>query len=721
LVGIAVAMDRLLAQICGRRRPVADAAAAPKSRVDPDQWRFDLVRSVGEECQAERELWGVLRRTRKFFKRDFICYDGFEPSGRMHIAQGVFKAVNVNKCTSAGGVFIFWVADWFALMNDKMGGDLEKIKTVGQYFIEVWKATGMDMSKVEFRWSSDDINNNASEYWGQSLDIARKTTLARVKKCCQIMGRSEEKLTAAQIMYPVMQATDIFFLKADICQLGVDQRKVNMLARDYCDIVGRRKPVVLSHHMLYGLAQGQAKMSKSNPDSAIFMEDTPEDVERKIRKAYCPRVPEAAARSSDVEAMQLVQDELMNPCLDYLQHILFGQPDYTFSANGKAYTRYEDAKAAFLSGEISETTLKDRLIEEINKLLDPVRAHFASDPFAKDLLTKITEWKKDSAAASTTVTKLALRPPLLGDAFVIFAPLPQDFVRLEAVLGTVARLRAAPEGAERILWLEDWTAAALDHVGADEGRIRGYYELLLHGLRGVAPELMESTRVCWQGEAILAGPSEYWISVINAGRRTTLEQIRAALPAGESLEFAGQVFASLMHMADVLALSAASVVLCCDRPHEGAHRLAAQHCGACGLVAPEVRVMDDSSRLRLLPEGQGKTEADVQLLLTDDQDSVCKKIGKAYCMPSKADFCPPLAWASELLPLSGGQLEVRRSAANGGDRVYRDFEELRAEFVEGALHPGDLKPAVGAAANALLEPLRRGLDMAPFAKGASKS
>ena len=29
--------------------------------------------------------------------------------------------MNVNKCTKAGGTFIFWVADWFALMNDKMG------------------------------------------------------------------------------------------------------------------------------------------------------------------------------------------------------------------------------------------------------------------------------------------------------------------------------------------------------------------------------------------------------------------------------------------------------------------------------------------------------------------------------------------------------------------------------------------------------------------------
>ena len=40
--------------------------------------------------------------------------------------------------------------------------------------------------------------------------------------------------------------------------------------------------------MLMGLKQGQAKMSKSDADSAIFMEDSAEDVERKIRNAYCP-------------------------------------------------------------------------------------------------------------------------------------------------------------------------------------------------------------------------------------------------------------------------------------------------------------------------------------------------------------------------------------------------------------------------------------------------
>jgi len=205
-----------------------EAAPAPACKIaDPAQAavlaaKFDAIRSIGEECVMDADLRTLLNKKPDSFR----LYDGFEPSGRMHIAQGIFKAINVNKCTAAGGTFVFWVADWFALMNDKMGGDLEKIKDVGRYFVEVWTAAGMDMSKVEFRWASEDITKQAASYWPQMLDIARRFTLARITKCCTIMGRAEGNLTAAQILYPIMQCTDIFFLRADICQLGVDQRKV---------------------------------------------------------------------------------------------------------------------------------------------------------------------------------------------------------------------------------------------------------------------------------------------------------------------------------------------------------------------------------------------------------------------------------------------------------------------------------------------------------------
>mmetsp|Transcript_44138 Transcript_44138/g.99510 ORF Transcript_44138/g.99510 Transcript_44138/m.99510 type:complete len:256 (+) Transcript_44138:111-878(+) len=179
---------------------------------DPQlQSRLAKLLTVGEECQTVPELTRLLQAKGSEGQPRFNLYDGFEPSGRMHIAQGIFKAINVNKCTDTGGHFIFWVADWFGLMNDKMGGDMEKIQVVGKYLIEVWKAAGMNMEHVEFRWCEEAINNEAEAYWGQCLDIARRFTVSRIKKCCTIMGRGEGGLSAAQILYPIMQCTDIFF------------------------------------------------------------------------------------------------------------------------------------------------------------------------------------------------------------------------------------------------------------------------------------------------------------------------------------------------------------------------------------------------------------------------------------------------------------------------------------------------------------------------------
>ncbi|GAB4856845.1 hypothetical protein Ancab_014764 [Ancistrocladus abbreviatus] len=343
--------------------------------------RYLIVRSIGEECIQEDELMNLLAK-----KPEPICYDGFEPSGRMHIAQGVMKAISVNKLTSAGCRVKIWVADWFAQLNNKMDGDLKKIEVVGRYMIEIWKSVGMniDGGKVEFLWSSKEINSRAYEYWPLVMDIARRNKLPRIMRCVQIMGRSEQdELTAAQIFYPCMQCADIFFLKADICQLGMDQRKVNVLAREYCDDIKRKnKPIILSHHMLPGLHQGQEKMSKSDPSSSIFMEDDEAEVNVKIKKAYCP--------PTIVEG---------NPCLEYIKYLIFPwfkefkierKPD---NGGDKIYKSFDELVVDYGSGDLHPGDLKPALSKAINKILQPVRDHFANDSNAKDLLKRVKAYR----------------------------------------------------------------------------------------------------------------------------------------------------------------------------------------------------------------------------------------------------------------------------------------------------------------------------------------
>lgn len=348
--------------------------------------RLELIKEVGEEIIGEDELIELLKTN-----KSIIAYDGFEPSGKIHIAQGLMRAINVNKLTKAGIHFKFWLADWFALMNNKMDGDIEKIRTVGEYFIEVWKASGMDMKGVEFLWASENMNQ---EYWLMVLKIARINTVARVTRCSQIMGRSEkDELSAAQIFYPCMQAADIWNLKADVAQLGMDQRKVNMLARETFPKLGLKKPVAIHHHMLMGLTEPKTeglegaeaavakKMSKSNPDSAIFMTDTKEEIDRKFKKAYCPE--------------GIVKD---NPVLEYCKYIIFEKiKEFKIERPEKfggnvVYKSYQDLEKDFVDKKLHPMDLKTASAKYINELIEPVRNHFQTDSKAKALLAKVESY-----------------------------------------------------------------------------------------------------------------------------------------------------------------------------------------------------------------------------------------------------------------------------------------------------------------------------------------
>ena len=60
-----------------------------------------------------------------------------------------------------------------------------------------------------------------------------------------------------------------------------------------------------------GFDKENIKMSKSDPNSAIFMEDTESEIKKKINGAYC--LP------GKIEG---------NPCLDYLKHIVFNSRNY---------------------------------------------------------------------------------------------------------------------------------------------------------------------------------------------------------------------------------------------------------------------------------------------------------------------------------------------------------------------------------------------------------
>eukprot|EP01134_Creolimax_fragrantissima_P000131 CFRG0131T1 len=696
-----------------------DAAnkGAPLAMDEETQQRYDLLLSVGEECIQEQELKNLVLK-----KPNFRLYDGFEPSGRMHIAQGVFKAMNVNKCTSAGGVFVFWVADWFALMNDKMGGDLEKIKVVGQYFVEVWKGAGMALDNVEFRWASDGIVGNADTYWPQALDVARCFTVARIKKCCQIMGRVENSLTAAQILYPIMQCTDIFHLKADICQLGVDQRKVNMLAREYCDSSKRKlKPVILSHHMMYGLLQGQEKMSKSNPDSAVFVEDAREDIMRKIQQAYCPLRSEGKGMDTTAEyTMRLKQDDLQNPCFDYMENIVFNKPNPSFKIGANTYTSFESARDAVLDGTESVEDFKFALGDAVDSCIAPIRMHFQTNEHAKNLLATIQGYKKETMQPlRTDIIRLNMskdEKPL----YTVYAPFASYEYTMEVFLPLAQAMIEAPEDAECILWLPDWASKAQNKMDGDMKVIHQTYAVLVESLRAFVPaSAFGRFEVLFQSLAILRNPSDYWISAINVGRSTSLASLLDG--QGDDESCAGLVIANLMFVSDALSMGGAKNIISVPVGLSCMKQLAHNYVsGLNDANVPPAKLSEQTIAPLYLREEleSGLKDNDAILFLMDTHIELPRKFKRAFCEPENVSFCPLLTVIREVIMPRAGELTICRSPDNGGNVTYRTFNDVKQDFASGNLHPGDLKPACQKAYLTIIDPILKCFKENPIAKKA---
>jgi tyrosyl-tRNA synthetase len=345
--------------------------------------KLALISEVGEEILTEQELVSLLDT-----KKKPIAYDGFEPSGKIHIAQGLLRAINVNKMTKAGIQFKMLAADWHAWTNKKYGGDLEKIGVAAEYLIEVWKKTGMDMKQVEFIRGRDVVKEKG--YWEKVVNVAINSSIKRILRTSQIMGRTEqESLYASQIFYPCMQTADIFQLKADITQLGMDQRKVNVLARELGEKLGYWKPVVVSHHMLLGLSGVSSdktgvnraiemKMSKSNPNSAIFMTDSEKEIRSKIIKAHC------------------VEKELQdNPILEYCKYMVFEmQKKLIIERPSKfggdvSYSSFSELEKDYAAGDLHPADLKNATATAINSYIHPVRTHFEKNARARSLLERV--------------------------------------------------------------------------------------------------------------------------------------------------------------------------------------------------------------------------------------------------------------------------------------------------------------------------------------------
>lgn len=331
--------------------------------------KLENITRNAEEVVTVEELKQVLGKTKP------RAYIGFEPSGTVHIGWKICTNKIID-FLDAGFEFVILLADWHAYINDKLDGDLEKIKLCGKYMEDCFAAMGVDKSKVRFVYASDYVND--PKYWELVLKTAKATSVARVKRAMDIMGRSEDEADKdlSKMFYPTMQVSDIFYLKVDVAYGGMDQRHAHMLARDVSKKLGLKPPVALHTPLLTGLQAGsrmnpvEMKMSKSKPESMISIHDDADSVKKKLSKAFCPEKQTEGNPVLEI-CKYVVFPELKN------EPFMIERPE---KFGGKlSFATYNDLEQAYITG-LHPLDLKNATASYINRILEPIRKYFEKHP-----------------------------------------------------------------------------------------------------------------------------------------------------------------------------------------------------------------------------------------------------------------------------------------------------------------------------------------------------
>lgn len=316
---------------------------------------------------------------------------GDRPTGRLHLGHYVGSLKNRVKLQHDYETYII-VADVQALTTN---------------FANPEKIAG-DVRQVTADYLAVGINPEISTILVQSMipEIAELTVyFSMIVTVNQLRHNPTIKLEAAQygyqdltygfLGYPVNQAADITFCKADLVPVGDDQlphieqtrkivRRFNQL---YRPVFPEPEALVGEFPRLLGL-DGKSKMSKSL-NNAIYLDDPAEEVKKKVSQAV-------------TDPARIRKDDPGHPevCTVFAYHQAFNQEETPEIAE------------ACRAGKIGCVACKKNLAKVINSLLEPMRERrvpYQNNPaLIDDILREGTRKARNVAIETMKEVKAAM-------------------------------------------------------------------------------------------------------------------------------------------------------------------------------------------------------------------------------------------------------------------------------------------------------------------------
>src|SRR3989344_4804944 len=214
---------------------------------------------------------------------------GMQPSGRLHIGNYLGALSNFITLQNSGEHNCFFmIVDYHSISEDydpkaKPG----QILDLAANFL----AAGVDPKK-----STIFVQSHLSEHTELTWIFNCVTPIAELERMTQFKDKSARQaknINAALFNYPVLMAADILLYKPAAVPVGVDQKQhlelTNTIVKKFNNRFGKTfteiKPLWTKFPKVMDLRRPENKMSKSDPGGCVFLDDEPEEIHRKLKKA----------------------------------------------------------------------------------------------------------------------------------------------------------------------------------------------------------------------------------------------------------------------------------------------------------------------------------------------------------------------------------------------------------------------------------------------------
>ena len=318
---------------------------------------------------------------------------GDRPTGKLHLGHYVGSIKNRVQLQHEFESF-FLVADFHMLTTKNKPEDIAEIDKNAHEMILDSIAAGIEPDKVTFYLQSGIPEIHEMYTILQSLvSVARLERLPSLKD----MARDANiEMPFALLGYPVLQAADILCVRGNLVPVGKDNiahvEVTREIARRFNNLYGETLPVpdglVGEVPTLVG-TDGDKKMSKSL-DNAIYLSDTPKQVEKRVMSMYTDPKRVSADVPGTVEG---------NPVFDYHD---------AFNPNKE---EVEDLKMRYRAGKVGDVEVKQKLAKAINEFLAPMharRAKYEETGLIEDILQRGTIKAREETQQTLYAMKKAM-------------------------------------------------------------------------------------------------------------------------------------------------------------------------------------------------------------------------------------------------------------------------------------------------------------------------